>query len=176
MNCGTQVIYFLYFEKKACKIFNVIQVRKGTQDICDFSILVVTFLFGLKTKSRERLWEKFILHFRFIFTRYIVPFLLRRFYGVYIYASHSIYLYFLLTQNSFLVLEKIHFCLLTLLFYQNYSMLFFPLFLFTWDFSWLMMSYKYLNFNLSRPENFVIPSVLVRCMSYIHAMLSCAHT
>jgi len=37
-------------------------------------------------------------------------------------------------------------------------------------------SYKCLNFNSSRLENFVIPNVPVRCMSYIRAVLSYTHT
>lgn len=106
----------------------------------------------------------------YFYTRYIVLFST---------ATRPIYLHVLLI----LVLLKILFWSLrkfifvySRCFFIKITQLFFPLVLFIWAFSRLMMSYKYLNFNLSRPENFVIPSILVRCMSYIHAMLSCAHT
>jgi len=66
--------------------------------------------------------------------------------------------------------------LFTLLFHENYFSTLFLSLLFIRTDLLSTMSYKCLNFNSFRPENFVIPSMLVRCMSYIHGMLSCART
>lgn len=147
----------------------------------------VTYLFSriraneLLSRRGRQLYIYFLLYFFktyiYIYTLLYEGIISALNYAVYYIFRCRFHIGFFLTRKiQSWLLRKFVFCFPRFIARKNYSVLFFPPFHSGEPSRRLATSYKCLNFNSPRPENFVIPNVLVvRCMSYIRAALY-AHT